>query len=158
MNRRFKVLVFLLLIIGQIILQRYVQQLKLHLDLLYLILVYTSVMSGFYKTLLTASIIGLVTDYFCSANLMGVFGFSRVIAAFILNEVSHRIDLKNNIFVFLLIAVSLSFSNAIANLFLYFIQGFSFNLDMLLYQPVLTGLLGLIIVTSSKARMYLDVY
>ncbi len=158
MNRRFKVLIFLLLIIGQIILQRYVQQLKIHLDLLYLILVYISVMSGFYKTLLTASLIGLVTDYFCSANLMGVFGFSRVIAGFILNEVSHRIDLKNNIFVFLLIAVSLSFSNAIANLFLYFIQGFSFNLDMLLYQPVLTGLLGLIIVTSSKARMYLDVY
>jgi rod shape-determining protein MreD len=157
MNRKFKVVVFFLLILGEVILHRYVHQLNLPLDFLYLIMVYICVMSGFYKSIATACVVGLITDYF-SGGVMGVFGFSRVISAFLLNEMSRRIDLKNNIFVFLMISISLSISNIIANVFLYFILGFSFNLSLILYQPILTGLLGLAIVSSTKAKMYLDVY
>jgi rod shape-determining protein MreD len=158
MIRKLKVLLFILLIVGQIILFRYVHQLKLYMDLFYLILVYVSVMGGFYKSIAVACVIGLVTDYFSPIPVMGVFGFSRTLAAFVLNEISRRIDLKNNIFIFLLITISLALSNLVACIFLYFIAGFSISLTMVLYQPVLTGLVGLAITAPKKAKMYLDVY
>jgi len=157
MNRKFKILLFSLLVLGQIIIHRYIRQLNLNLDLLYLILVYIAVKSGFYKTLLSATIIGLVTDYL-SGNIFGVFGFSRTIAAYFLNEMSMRIDLKSNLFVFMIISLSLAFSNLIAGLFFYFILEYSFQLNLIVIQPLLTGLVGLIIVLSSKAKKNLDVY
>ncbi|MGE5342652.1 MAG: rod shape-determining protein MreD [Candidatus Omnitrophota bacterium] len=158
MKNRFKVLVFILLVLGQVVLHRYVHQPSpISLDLLYLILVYVSIMSTFYKTIASACAVGLVLDYF-SGNIMGVFGFSRTISAFLLHEISRRIDLKNNIFVFLMISVSLLLSNVIANVFLYFILGFSFNIGLVVYQPLLTGALGIAIAGSTRAKVYLDVY
>lgn len=157
MNRRFKVLIFLFLIAAQILINKYSHQLKLNLDFLYLILVYISVKSTFLKSILTGTVIGLVTDYL-SMNVLGVFGFSRTAAAFLLNEVSTRIDMRNNVFVFLLIAISLSLSNFIANVFFYFILGLSLNLSLILYQPVLTGLVGTLIVFTEKSKKNLDVY
>jgi len=156
-KRRFKVLIFIFLVLGQIVIYKYRHQLKLNLDLLYLILVYISVKSGFLRCILTAAVIGLVTDYF-SMNVLGVFGFSRTIAGFLLNEVSSRIDLRNNIFVFLLIAISLSLSNFIANIFFYFILGLNLDLSLILYQPALTGLVGTAIVISEKTKEDLNVY
>ncbi len=157
MTRKYKFLMLTLMILGQILIYRYVHQLRMNLDFLYLILVYYTINSTFYKSIAAASIIGLITDYL-SGGVMGVFGFSRTLAAFLLNEISKRIDLKNNIFVFLLIAVSLIFSNGVANFFFYFISGEPFNLNLVVYQPLLTGLVGVIIVAFSKSRTYLDVY
>ena len=157
MNRRLKFFVFVLLVLGQIVINKYAHQFKVNLDFLYLILVYISVRSGFLKSILTAAVIGLITDFF-SMNVLGVFGFSRTFGAFLLNEVSGRLDLKNNFFVFLLIALSLSLSNLIANTFFYFISGFAFNLSLILYQPVFTGLTGTLIVFSKKTKEYLNVY
>jgi len=157
MNRKFKLITFSLLILGQIIIHQYIRQLQVNLDLLSLILVYIAVKSGFVKTILSATAIGLVTD-FLTGGVLGVFGFSRTIAAYVLNDVSMRIDLKNNLFVFLMLSLSLAFSNLIANLFFYFIRGYAVDLSLILYQPLLTGVVGLLIVSSTKAKNYLDVY
>lgn len=147
----------ILLILGEIIINKYIQQLKLNLDLLYLILVYISINSGFIKCILMGTVIGLITDYFCM-NVIGVFGFSRTFAVFLLYELSRRIDLKNNVFVFLLIFISLSISNVIANTFFTIILNFDFSLRLIIVQPLLTGMVGVLIAGSSKAKRYLDVY
>lgn len=157
MNRKFKIGIFVVLIILQIVFHRYESILKINLDFLYLILVYISAKSGFFKTILSATVIGLITDYF-SMNIMGVFGFSRTLIAYILNEISRHIDSKNNLFVFLLIAISLFMSNLVSNIFFYIILGVKFSLDLLFYQPIFTGLVGAFILIPSKIKKYLDVY
>ena len=147
----------MVLIILQIIIYRYENILKINVDFLYLILVYISVKSGFFKTVLSATVIGLVTDYF-SMNVMGVFGFSRTIAAYLLNEISRHIDLKNSLLVFILIAISLFISNLISNIFFYIILGVKFSPNLILFQPITTGLVGAFILIPSKIKEYLDVY
>jgi rod shape-determining protein MreD len=157
MNRKFRFLIFILLILGEIIINKYINQLRLNLDLLYLILVYISINSGFIKCIMVGTVIGLITDYFCM-NVIGVFGFSRTFAVFLLFELSRRIDLKNNFFVFFLVFISLSVSNVIANTFFTIILNFDFSLRLILVQPFLTGLAGVLIASLSKAKRYLDVY
>jgi rod shape-determining protein MreD len=157
MKRKFKFLIFILLILGEIIINKYVHQFRLNLDLLYLILVYISIKSGFIKCIIMGTVIGLITDYFCT-NVMGVFGFSRTLAVFLLFELSRRIDPNNNFLVFLLVFISLSVSNVIANTFFTIILNFDFSLRLILVQPFLTGLVCLLIASSSKAKRYLDVY
>ena len=63
-NRRLKIGLFIVFIVLQVAIHRYVNVIKLNLDLLYLILVYISVKSGFMKTVFSAAAIGLVTDFF----------------------------------------------------------------------------------------------
>jgi rod shape-determining protein MreD len=157
MNRKVRLGIFVVLVLLQIVVQKYMDILKVSLDLLYLVLVYISVKSGFFKTVFSATAVGLVTDYF-SMQVMGVFGFSRTIIAFLLNDTSRHIDLKNRLLVFLLISLSLSISNALSNVFFYFIRGVPFNLNLILYQPLLTGLAGVLILSIPKVRRYLDVY
>jgi rod shape-determining protein MreD len=157
MNSRVKLIIFLLCIGLQVLSHRYRDILKFNLDFLYLILVYIAVQSGFLKTILSATIIGLVTDFF-SMQVMGVFGFSRTITGYLLNETSRHIDLKNNFLVFLLISVSLLLSNLIANLFFHFISGFPFQLSLILYQPLATGLLGVMLIAPRKMKQHLNVY
>lgn len=156
MNSRVKNGLFILLIVLQVWSHRYRDILKLNLDFLHLILVYIAIQSGFLKTILSATVIGLVTD-FLSMQVMGVFGFSRTITGYLLNEIARHIDLKNNFLAFLLISVSLLFSNLIANLFFHFISGFPFQLSLILYQPLATGLLGVLLIAPRKMRQYLDV-
>ncbi len=157
MSRRFGIMLFILLALLQVIINRYMNDWSLKLDLLYLVLAYTAVKSGYFKTLFAGTAIGLVTDYF-SMNILGVFGFSRTLAAFLLHETAPHIDLKNNLIVFLMISLSLCLSNGSANVFFYFIKNTPFNESMILYQPILTGLVGIAIFNFAKARKYLDVY
>lgn len=158
MNRKFKLGILAVMILLQIIIQRYINVLHINLDLLYLILIFTAVKSGFYKTMAAASVIGLVTDYF-SMQTFGVFGFSRTITAFILHQTAGHIDLKNNVFVFLFISISLCISNSLANLFFVFIKGgIGFNFNLVIYQPVLTALLGIALLSSGRIKRNLDVY
>jgi len=156
-GRRFKIALFIVFILLQVAIHRYVNVLKLNLDLLYLILVYISIKSSFMKTVFSAAVIGLITDFF-SMQVMGVFGFSRTIIAYLLNETAPHIDLKNNTFTFLLIAVSLFLSNLVANTFFYFISGTGFDSNLVLYPPLLTGLLGVLIISPSGIKRHLDVY
>lgn len=157
MNRKIKIGLFIILIGIHVLGQRYGTILKFNLDLLYLILVYIAVKTGYLKAIFSAAAIGLITDYY-SMQVMGVFGFSRTISGYLLNVISPHIDLKNNMLVFLLISVSLFISNLVANLFFHFISGFPFQLNLILYQPLFTGLIGILIAGSRKAKQYLDVY
>jgi cell shape-determining protein MreD len=106
---------------------------------------------------MVGTVIGLITDYSCM-NVMGVFGFSRTLAAFLLFELTRRIDLNNNFFVFFLVFVSLSVSNVIANIFFSIILNFGFNLRLIFMQPLLTSVVAILIAGSKKAKRYLDVY
>ena len=157
MNRKFKFLIFILLILGEVIINKYFHQLRLNLDLLYLILVYISINSGYIKCIMVGTVIGLIIDYFCM-NIMGVFGFSRTLAVFLLFQLSRRIDLNNNFFVFLLVFISLSVSNLIANIFFSIILNFGISLRLILIQPFLTGVVAVLIAGTRKAKRYLDVY
>ena len=157
MKNRIRVLLFILLFFAQIIINRYINVLKLNIDLLYLIILYISIKKGVVKTVVFASLIGWATDYF-TCGIIGVFGFSRVITAFLINEVFRYIDLRKNIFVFLFIAISLAFSNIIANVFLHFIFGYKILLSLVVYQPLLTGFVGMILNIFPKMKKVLNVY
>ena len=157
MRSKVKFIFFLFLLISQIVIYRYVNVLKLNIDLFYLLLIYISVKSGFYKSIVTATIIGLVTDYFTGSNI-GVFGFSRTVAAYLLNEFSKYIDLRRNVFIFFLISTSLFISNLIANLFFCLISDSAISINLLLYQPLLTGFVGILIISPEKMKRYLNVY
>jgi rod shape-determining protein MreD len=146
-----------LLILAQVILNRYVSITKINPDLLFLILVYISIQSGVLKTVIWATIIGWITDFF-TFGLVGVFGFSRVLTAFLLHEFYKFFDLRRRFFVFLLIFVSLSFSNLIANLFFYFIYGEGIHLSLIFRQPFFSALIGTLIISSSKIKESLDVH
>ena len=157
MSKRVRFVFFLILIIAQIVFYKYVDVLKLNVDLFFLILVYISVKSGFYKSMISATIIGLVTDYFSGGNI-GVFGFSRTVSAYLLNQFSKYIDIRRNIFVFFLIFTSLCISNFIANIFFCFISNARISLSLVLYQPALTGLAGILIISPTRMKKYFNVY
>ncbi len=157
MNRNFKLVFLLLLVVSQILLNRYVDVLKINIDLLYLVLIYVSIKSGTLKTILIACLVGWVTDFF-SAGIVGVFGFSRVLVIFLVHEFVRFIDLTKRHFLFLLVSISLALSNFIANAFFHYIAGHSFTLGFLLYQPLLTAFVGMLIVSSPGIRERLDVY
>lgn len=157
MNRRIKLLLFVFLVTGQIVINRYIDTLKINIDLLFLILVYISVKSSFLKSILSATAIGLVTDFF-SGNIFGVFGFSRTVSAYVIFELHKYLDLEKPHFQFLLITLSLFISNLIANTFFYFILDYKISLNLVLYPPLLTSAVGIIILSSAKMREYLDVY
>lgn len=157
MKNRIRVLLFILLIFAQIVINKYIDTLKLNVDLLYLIIVYISIKKGIVKTVIFSSLIGWATDFF-TCGVIGVFGFSRVVIAFLINEVFRYIDLRKNVFVFLFIAISLAISNLIANIFLYFIFDYKIMLSLIVYQPVLTGFVGMILNVFPKMKKVLNVY
>ena len=157
MNRKFKIALLFMLIIAQVLIHRYVDKLKLNVDLFYLVLVYVAVKQGVLRTIFSATIIGWITDFF-SGGIIGVFGFSRVCIVFLIHEISPYLDLNRYHFVFLLIAISLSLSNLIASLFFHFIYGFDFELSLILNQPLFTALVGVLLVAFPNVREKLDVY
>ncbi|MCK4766136.1 MAG: rod shape-determining protein MreD [Candidatus Aminicenantes bacterium] len=157
MNRRIKFFLFIFLVVAQIAINLYTNVLKVNIDLLFLILVYIAVKSSFLKSILSAAAIGLVTDFF-SGSFPGVFGFSRTISAYLISEISKYLDLRKNIFIFLLVALSLFISNFIANIFFLIILGYKISLNLILYPPLLSGLTGIILLNLPKMKQKLDVY
>lgn len=156
MNNRTRNLLFILLVVGQFAIARYYQQLRFSVDLLYLIIFYIAVRSGFMPTILSATFIGLCTDYL-SGGVIGVFSFSRTLAAYFLNAMARFLDLKKNIFIFLLIFISLFFSNLVAFVFHVLIFKLKITANLLLFQPLYTATIGTVILGSKKAKSLLDV-
>ena len=156
MNNRTRNLLFILLVVGQFAIARYYQQLRFSVDLLYLVIFYIAVRSGFMTTILSATFIGLCTDYL-SGGVIGVFSFSRTLAAYFLNAMARFLDLKKNIFVFLLIFISLFFSNLVAFVFHVLIFKLKITASLLLFQPLYTAAIGTVILGSKKAKSLLDV-
>jgi len=157
MQRKIKPILVVLLFLAQVALDRYRHVLKVSPDLLYLILVYVAVTAGPVRTIVVAAIVGWMTDFF-SVGMVGLFGFSRVLAAYFVNTISRFLDLNRTHFVFSLIALSLAFSNLVASLFLRWIYAFPMEAGMLLYQPLLTALLGVLISAIPGVRRELNVH
>ena len=156
MNKRYRNILFAILIAAQVAIARNYQPLRFNVDLLYLILFIIAIRSGFLPSILSAAFIGLCRDYL-SGGVMGVFSFSRTLAAFFLNSLARFLDLKKNIFVFLLILVSLFLSNLIAFAFHVLIFHLRITASLLLFQPFSTALIGTIILGTDKMKSLLDV-
>jgi rod shape-determining protein MreD len=156
MNNRFRNIFFVLMLVGQVVIAKYYKSWRLNVDLLYLVVFYISTKSGFMKSVISASLIGLCSDYL-SGGIMGVFSFSRTLAAYLLNTIARFLDLKKNIFVFLLILLSLFFSNVVAYVFYALIFKYTITASLLIYQPLLTAFVGTVILGFKKVKSLLDV-
>jgi len=156
MNKGFRNLLFVLLVVGQFAIARYYRPLRLNIDLLYLIIFYIAIKSGFMPTILSAAFIGFCSDYL-SGGVIGVFSFSRTLAAYFLNALSRFLDLKKNVFIFLLILISLFLSNLAAFLFHVLVFHMKITASLLLFQPLSTAIVGTILLGSRKAKSLLDV-
>jgi rod shape-determining protein MreD len=151
MNNRFRNIFFVLMLVGQVVIAKYYKSWRLNVDLLYLVVFYISTKSGFMKSVISASLIGLCSDYL-SGGIMGVFSFSRTLAAYLLNTIARFLDLKKNIFVFLLIL-----SNVVAYVFYALIFKYTITASLLIYQPLLTAFVGTVILGFKKVKSLLDV-
>ncbi len=156
MNKRFRTILFILLVAGQLAVSRYYHPLRFNVDLLYLIIFLIAIRSNFLPSILSAALIGFFSDYL-SGGVLGVFSFSRTLAAYFLNTLSRFLDLKKNIFIFLLILVSLFLSNLMAFVFHVLIFKMKITAGLLLLQPLSTALIGTIIMGTKKAKSLLDV-
>ena len=156
MNKRFRTILFILLAAGQLAVSRHYQPLRFNVDLLYLIIFLIAIRSSFLPTILSAALIGFFSDCL-SGGVIGVFSFSRTLAAYFLNTLSRFLDLKKNIFIFLLILVSLFLSNLVAFVFHVLIFRMKITAGLLLVQPLSTALISTIIMGTKKAKSLLDV-
>ncbi|MBN2345854.1 MAG: rod shape-determining protein MreD [Candidatus Aminicenantes bacterium] len=156
MNKRVRCLLFILLAAGQLFIARYRAALGIQVDLLYLILFFVSIRSSFLPSVVSAAFIGLGTDYL-SGGVIGVFSFSRTLAAYFLNTIARFLDLKKNIFVFLLIFFSLFLANLVAFVFHVLIFGLKITASLLLFQPLFTAVVGTVILGSEKMKTLMDV-
>ena len=156
MNNRFRNGFVIIMFIGQIAIAKYYQSLRFNVDLLYLVIFYISIKSGFMKSIISASLIGLCSDYL-SGGIIGVFSFSRTLAAYFLNILARFIDLKNNFFIFLLIFISLFLSNLVAFVFYALIFKYKITASLLIYQPLFTAIVGTVVLGLKKVKSVLDV-
>ena len=156
MNNRLRNVLFIVLLVGQVAIARYYQSLRFNVDLLYLVVFYISIKSGFMKSIISASLIGLCSDYL-SGGIMGVFSFSRTLAAYFLNILARFVDLKNKLVIFLFIFISLLLSNSVAFVFYVLIFKYRITAGLLIYQPLFTAVIGTFILGSKKVKSRLDV-
>ena len=156
MNNRFRAILFVVLAVGQFVFARHYYSLRFTIDLLFLVIFLIAIRSGFMTSILSAALIGFCSDYL-TGGIMGVFSFSRTLAAFFLNSLSRFLDLKKNVFIFLLILVSLFLSNLAAFGFLVLIFQYKITASLLVFQPLSTALVGTLILASKKAKSLLDV-
>ena len=147
----------LFLILMQILVNLYLNEFSINIDFIFLILIYISSRGNFLKAMVVATIIGWMTDLL-NSQIIGVFGFSRVVIAYIIFELIVFIDFKRLTFTFLFIFLSLSLSNLIANLFLLFINNYGLSVGMIIYQPLLTGIFAVLLVSSDRIKEAINVY
>jgi len=157
MNNRIKIALLIVLVAAQFIIFRFYYSFRFNVDLLFLIILYVTVTSTYLKGMITATLIGLAMDFF-SGGILGVFSFSRALAAFFLHRISRFLDLRKNVFLFLLIFIPLLFSNCVANLFFYFIFRFHLTTELILMQPLLTAAVGTLLAGNAKVKKILNVY
>jgi len=157
MNRNVKFVFFIVLITLQLIQNSFTSFSHINLDFTYLIIIFIALKSSLIKTGIAATILGLLTD-FTSGGILGVFGFSRTLIAFLIRGIISLIDLKKGSSVFIITTISLSISNLIANFLMFIISNYSMNIYFVLLQPFLTGLLTLLILKIPYLRKQLDVY
>jgi rod shape-determining protein MreD len=156
MSNRFRAFFFLALLAGQIAVSRHYPSLRFSVDLLYLMIFCIAIKAGFVQSMVSASLIGLVSDYL-SGGIIGVFSFSRTLAAYFLNMLARFIDLRNNFFLFLLLWISLFLSNLVACGFFVIVFKYKVAASLLLHQPLVTAGIGTVIFGFKKIKSLLNV-
>jgi len=156
-KQRFRYIIFIFFILLQFTVSKFLTEYKINIDFMYLILLYFIMRKSYIKAIIAAVFIGWLNDYF-TGSIIGIYGFSRVSVTFILYGALNYIDPKRLIFAFLIIFASLTLSNFIANLFLLFIYHFNFNIDLLMIQPFLTAMTGILLLTSKSVRKAINVH
>lgn len=156
-KRRFRLILFVFLLFMQFTASKFLTEYRINIDFIFLILIYFIMRKRYSTTIVVSVIAGWLTDYFAGSTL-GVYGFARVTIAFILYGVMNYIDSKRLFSTFLIIFLSLSISNLIANMFLLFIYSYNFSSDLLLIQPFLTALTGILLLSSESVRKALNVH
>jgi len=157
MHRKIRFTLLALLLAGQFLIGRYQPSLQLSVDFIYLIVFYLAIRCGFYKGVLAGMVFGLLTDHF-TGGVIGVFSFSRTLAAYLVGNVSRFIDFRKNSFIFIFLWGSLWLSNLVANFLFEVAFRFNFSVQLLLWQPLLTATLGTLLVGTKRAKAVLDVY
>jgi len=156
-KRRFRLILALFLILMQIAINVYLNEYNINIDFIFLILIFTASRGNFLKSMTIATLVGWATDLL-NSHIIGIFGFSRVLIAYIIFEIITIIDFKRLSFTFLFVFFSLCISNFVANLFLLFINNYGLSLGMIVYQPLLTGMFAVLLVSSDKIKETIDVY
>ncbi len=121
------------------------------IDIVFLILIYFCHKSSFLKSMIFATITGWGFDYFIG-GITGVFGISRVLVAIIVFQMSKYMDIKNKLISFVFIFVNLSSSNLLANILLNSIAKLPINLNLILIQPLITAITGIILMNIKTIR------
>jgi len=157
-KRNFRFALGLFLVLMQILANLHLNELNINIDFIFLILIYyISSRGNFIRAMILATLIGWSTDLL-NSQIVGVFGFSRVVIAYAIFEIIVFIDFKRLTFTFLFVFFSLGFSNLIANLFLLFINGYAISPGMVLYQPLLTGMFAVLLISSDRIKEAINVY
>lgn len=148
--------IFTVLFLLQFVSRQYSFLTALNIDFFFLIIVHTAVCFSFARTMATATLLGLLTDYL-SGGIIGVFSFSRILFSFLIFEAARMIDFRKKVFVFLAIFLSLLLSNVMAVFFLYHISALQPTLQILIIQPLSTGGLALLLVSFKSISEHLNV-
>ena len=156
-KRQFRFTLALFLILMQLLVNLYLNEFNINIDFLFLILIYISSRGLFMRSMTAATLLGWTTDLL-NSQIIGVFGFSRVVIIYIIFEIIVFIDFKRLSFTFLFIFLSLSISNLIASLFLLFINDYGLSVGMIIYQPLLTGMFAVILMSSDRIKEAINVY
>ncbi len=153
---RIRFTAFALLFLAQFISRQHDFSAALNIDFFFLIIMHAAVVYSFSRTMLTATALGLLTDYL-SGGIIGVFSFSRILVSFLVYEAARMIDLRKRIFVFLTVLFGLLLANVMAVFFLYHISGLQPALRILVVQPLSTAGLALILTSIKAIREHLNV-
>jgi rod shape-determining protein MreD len=156
-KRRLRIALALLLLSLQILVNIHLSKFNINIDFIFLILIYITSRGNFLKSMLAATLIGWATDIL-SGHILGVYGFARVIVTFLIFEIIVFIDFKRLSFTFIFVFASLSLSNLIANLFFLLIRNFGLSSGLLIYQPLLTGMFAVLLITSDRIKEAINVY
>jgi len=154
---QFRIAIFFFLIFMQILVNLYLNEYNINIDFLFLILIYISSKEHFLKAMIAATLIGWATDTL-NSQIVGIFGFSRVVITYAIFEIIVFIDFKRLSFTIMFVFLSLSASNLIANLFLLVINNYSMSAGLLLVQPLLTGMFAVLLISSDRVKEAINVY
>jgi len=146
----------LAMLLLQLLSQRYDFPSPVNVDFFFLVIVYFAVNSSFIRTMVMATVLGLISDCL-SGGIIGVFSFSRILASFLVNQASRFIDFRRPVFVFFTVFLSLVFANTVAAFFLFLIMELTPTITLIVFQPLATAGLALVLINFKPTRRYINV-
>jgi rod shape-determining protein MreD len=145
-----------MLFLAQFISRQHDFSAALNIDFFFLIIMHAAINFSFTRTMVTATALGLLTDYL-SGGIIGVFSFSRILVSFLVFEAARMMDFRKKAFIFLAVFFGLLLANVMAVFFLYHISGLQPTLQILIIQPLSTAGLALLLTSIKSINEHLNV-